>query len=297
MRFIFSLLAILFLSPIMAQRKIIVFQTDFGLKDGAVAAMKGVAMNTSSTLQLFDLTHEIPPYNIWEAGYRLEQTAQYWPSGTVFVSVVDPGVGTARRSVVLETRSGHFFVGPDNGQFTLVAASLGIRGVYEIDETRNRRKQSGQSYTFHGRDVYAFTGARLAAGIINTRSVGRRLADSVITISYQKAAIQQNVLQGNIPVLDVQYGNVWTNIPVAFVNQLNIQAGDSLSVSIFHADRKIYEGVMPFVNTFGEVPEGNTLAYLNSLLQVSFAINMGDFAATHKVSSGPEWSVRIRKHE
>src|SRR6476659_5541678 len=78
-----------------AQNKIVVFQSDFGLKDGAVSAMKGVALGVSPDLKLYDLTHEIPAYNIWEAAYRLEQTVIYWPAGTVFVSVVDPGVGSA----------------------------------------------------------------------------------------------------------------------------------------------------------------------------------------------------------
>src|SRR3954466_15049558 len=91
-----------------AQNKIVVFQSDFGLKDGAVSAMKGVALGVSPDLKLYDLTHEIPAYNIWEAAYRLEQTVPYWPAGTVFVSVVDPGVGTSRKSVVLKTKSGHF---------------------------------------------------------------------------------------------------------------------------------------------------------------------------------------------
>jgi S-adenosylmethionine hydrolase len=117
-----------------AQNKIIVFQTDYGLKDGAVSAMKGVAMGVSTDLKLFDLTHEIPAFNIWEAAYRLEQTVQYWPAGTVFVSVVDPGVGTTRKSVVLKTNSGHFIVTPDNGTLTLIAQSLGIAELREIEE-------------------------------------------------------------------------------------------------------------------------------------------------------------------
>src|SRR5215471_1049153 len=130
-----SIIAFAFFSR--AQNKILVFQSDFGLKDGAVSAMKGVAMSVSTDLKLFDLTHEIPAYNIWEAAYRLQQTAQYWPVGTVFVSVVDPGVGSERKSVVLKTKSGYFFVTPDNGTLTLVAQSMGIDTVREIDETRN----------------------------------------------------------------------------------------------------------------------------------------------------------------
>ena len=109
-----------------AQNGIVVFQTDFGTKDGAVSAMKGVASAVDPSLKLYDLTHDIPAYNIWEAAYRLDQTVIYWPAGTVFVSVVDPGVGTQRKSVVVKTKSGHYIVTPDNGTLTLIATSLGI---------------------------------------------------------------------------------------------------------------------------------------------------------------------------
>ena len=134
---ILSLVLMLFLSvPVWAQN-VLVLQSDFGNKDGAVAAMKGVAVSVSSKLQIQDLTHEIPTFNIWEAALRLDQTARYWPTGTVFVSVVDPGVGTQRKSVVLKTKSGHYFVTPDNGTLTFVAESLGIEASREIDEAVN----------------------------------------------------------------------------------------------------------------------------------------------------------------
>src|SRR5215469_17881744 len=129
-----------------AQNKIVVYQSDFGVKDGAVSEMKGVAMGVSPELKLFDLTHEIPAFNIWEAAYRLQQTVPFWPAGTVFVSVVDPGVGTSRKSVVLETKTGQYIVTPDNGTLTLIAESLGIAGIREIDETVNRRPDSRKSY-------------------------------------------------------------------------------------------------------------------------------------------------------
>src|SRR6195256_4670450 len=122
-----------------AQNRIVVFQSDFGLKDGAVSAMKGVAMGVSPDLKLFDLTHEIPAYNIWEAAYRLQQTMPYWPAGTVIVSVVDPGVGTERKSVVMKTGAGQYIVTPDNGTLTLIAESLGIAEIRQIDEVVNRR--------------------------------------------------------------------------------------------------------------------------------------------------------------
>ncbi|HOO65003.1 MAG TPA: SAM-dependent chlorinase/fluorinase, partial [Synergistaceae bacterium] len=150
-------------------------QTDFGLLDGAVCTMKGVAFGVDPNLHIFDLTHEIPAFSIWEAAQRLEQTASYWPGGTVFVSVVDPGVGTDRKSVVVKTKTGHFFVTPDNGTLTFVAESLGIEAVREIDEKVNRLGGSEESHTFHGRDVYAYTGARLASGTISFAEVGPEL--------------------------------------------------------------------------------------------------------------------------
>lgn len=285
----------IFYNTAFAQPKALVLQTDFGLKDGAVSAMKGVAFGVSNELKIFDLTHEIPAYNIWEGAYRLEQTARYWPAGTVFVSVVDPGVGSERKSVVLQTNSGHFFVTPDNGTLTLVAQHLGIKAVREIDEKRNRLPGSSGSYTFHGRDVYAYTGARLAAGVIPFDSVGPVLPNTVINIPYQQAAFKQGVIYGNIPILDIQYGNVWTNIDEATLAKLNLKYGDKLSIRILHNKKPVFEGVMPYVTTFASVKEGQPLAYQNSLMNLSFAVNYGNFATAHKVASGPEWTVEVKR--
>lgn len=294
----FLLLSLIFLTGArisLAQNKTIVFQTDFGLKDGAVSAMKGVAMGVSPDLKLFDLTHEIPAYNTWEAAYRLEQTVPYWPAGTVFVSVVDPGVGTDRKSVVLKTKSGHFIVTPDNGTLTLVAKSLGIEEIREIDEAVNRRKNSDKSYTFHGRDVYAYTAARLAAGTIAFENVGKRLPDEVVKIPFQEAVKDGKKIKGTIAILDVQYGNIWTNIPAELFRELAVKPGDQISVRIFRLRKQVYLSRMPFSNTFGDVPTGKPLLYLNSLMQVSFALNMGDFAKTHQIGSGNDWTVEISK--
>lgn len=278
-----------------AQQKALVLQTDFGLKDGAVSAMKGVAFGVSADLRIFDLTHEIPAYNIWEAAYRLQQTAAYWPAGTVFVSVIDPGVGSARKSVVAQTKTGHFFVTPDNGTLTLIAENMGIAAVREIDEHKNRLPGSSKSYTFHGRDVYAYTGARLAAGVIPFDSVGPLLPAEVVRITYQAATVSNGVVKGNIPILDIQYGNVWTNIDETTLAGLQLNYGDRLQVRIHHLKTLVYEGVMPYVTTFAGVNEGQPLAYQNSLMNLSFALNMGNFAAKHKIASGPEWTVEVSK--
>ncbi len=278
-----------------AQNKIVVFQSDFGLKDGAVSAMKGVAMGVSPDLKLFDLTHEIPAYNIWEAAYRLEQTVRYWPAGTVFVSVVDPGVGTTRKSVVLKTKSGHFIVTPDNGTLTLVAESLGIDEIREIDEAVNRRKDSQKSYTFHGRDVYAYTGARLASGVITFEQVGPSLPKKVITIAYQKPVLSGKTLKGNIAILDIQYGNVWTNIPDSLFNRLHPKFGETFHTIISHNGKVVYTVDAPYCQTFGAVAKGKPLVYLNSLLQYSLALNQGNFAGKYHVGSGSGWSVTISR--
>ena len=291
---VFILLLLTFFN-VFAQNNILVFQSDFGLKDGAVSAMKGVAMGVSPELKLFDITHEIPAYNIWEASYRLVQTAPYWPTGTVFVSVCDPGVGTDRKSVVLLTKSGHYFVTPDNGTLTLIAEQLGIQEVREIDEVKNRRKNSNESYTFHGRDVYAFTGARLASKTITYEQVGPKLPNQVVAIPYQKPSFDQGTVKGTIPILDIQYGNVWTDIDKKLFNQLGIKIGDAIKVQVFNGTDKVYEGTVKYVNTFGEVQEGVDVGYFNSLLNFSLGVNMASFSEKYKVFSGNTWSVTLSK--
>lgn len=275
-------------------RNALVLQTDFGLKDGAVSAMKGVSFGVDSDIRIFDLTHDIPAYDIWEAAYRLHQTAPYWPKGTVFVSVVDPGVGTDRKSVVMKSQSGHYFVTPDNGTLTLIAEHLGVEAVREIDEKTNRLEGSEKSYTFHGRDVYAYTGARLASGKITFEEIGPDLNGAVKKLAYEKAALQDGMLKGNIPALDIQYGNVWTNIPDALLEEAGIRIGDTLCVEIFEEGQSRYNGKLPYVRSFGDVKEGEGLLYLNSLLNVSFALNMGDFSDTYGIRPGAQWSVALK---
>lgn len=278
-----------------AETRALVLQTDFGTKDGAVAAMRGVAFGVSAKLPVFDLSHENTPFDIWEAAYRLNQTAAFWPAGTVFVSVVDPGVGTERKSVVLKTKSGHFFVGPDNGSWTLIAESLGVEAVRQIDETKHRRPGSERSYTFHGRDIYAFVGARLAAGVVTYEEIGPVLETTVVALAYEKPRIEGGVLIGTIPALDFQYGNVWTNIDEALFAKLSPKFEDTFSVVIAKAGKEVFRGEIPYARTFGDVKEGKPLLYMNSLMNVALALNMGDFAKTHGVGSGWAWSVRIEK--
>jgi S-adenosylmethionine hydrolase len=178
---------------------------------------------------------------------------------------------------------------------TLVAEELGLAAVRTIDETRHRLPGSEQSYTFHGRDVYAYTGARLAAGAIKFDDVGPVAPGDIVRLTYEKARREGEVLIGNIPALDIQYGNVWTNIGSELFQQLKPGHGERFTVVITHEGRDVFSGEMPYVHTFGDVPEGKPLLYLNSLLNVSVALNLGNFAATHKIAAGAAWSVRINR--
>jgi S-adenosylmethionine hydrolase len=273
----------------------LVLQSDFGVKDAAVASMKGVAVGVSRDLEIYDLTHEVPTYNIWEASLRLAQVAEYWPRGTVFVSVVDPGVGTERKSVVLKTKSGHYFVSPDNGSLTAVAEQFGIDAVRQIDEAVNRLANSEKSYTFHGRDVYAYTGARLAAGVISFAEVGRELPAEVLSIPYEKARVEDGRVFGNIEILDPQFGNIWTNIDRETFKALGLVPGDNVNIAIFNDGKEVLTQTLPYFPTFGRVPVGEPLLYLNSLNNVSLAINQGNYSETFHIQSGASWSIRIEK--
>jgi len=291
---IIFMLLLIACNPKNNQSGAVVIQTDFGVKDGAVAAMKGVALGVDGDLMLVDLTHEIPAYNIWEAAYRLNQVVSFWPVNTVFVSVVDPGVGTERRSIVVKTGKGHYIVTPDNGTTTLVAESEGIAAVRSIDEKLNRREGSDSSYTFHGRDVYMYTAARLASGKISFEEVGPVLSEKLQTISYQRAILANGLIKGNIPVLDIQYGNVWTNIPDTMITKAGIKTGDTLAIEISFKDSVVYFGEILFATTFGDVAEKKSLSYINSLMNFALAINMGSFADAYKIASGPDWSIQIK---
>ena len=272
----------------------LVFQSDFGLVDGAVSAMYGVAYSVNPELRMHDLTHDITPYSIWEASYRLIQTISYWPDGTVFVSVVDPGVGSDRRSIVVKTKSGKYIVTPDNGTLTHVLRLDGIVEARQIDETVNRLPNSGESYTFYGRDVYAYTGARLASGVISFEDVGPKLdVDSLIMLPITEPTLDGTAVCGTIDVLDVRFGSLWTNIPRSLFLQTGAKFGDRLSITIQNDTRTVYRNIILFARSFADVYVGEALAYTNSLDCMAIAINQGSFARAYNIGTGNSWKIRI----
>lgn len=272
----------------------LVFQSDFGLVDGAVSAMYGVAYTVEPRLNIHDLTHDITPYNIWEASYRLIQTIRYWPQGTIFVSVVDPGVGSDRKSVVVKTASGHYVVTPDNGTLTHIIRFDGIEAVREIDEHVNRLPRSGESYTFHGRDVFAYTGARLAAGIIDFEGVGPEMKpEELVRLPIIEPRLEGSAVCGTIDVLDVRFGSLWTNIPRTLFLQTGVHYGDRVSITIENDTRCVYRNIILFAKSFADVYMGEALAYVNSLDCMAVAINQGSFARAYNIGTGNSWRIRI----
>ena len=273
----------------------IVFQTDFGRSDGAVSAMYGVALSVNPTLQIYDLTHDIPQFNIWDASYRLYQTINYWPAETVFVSVVDPGVGSNRKSVVVKTKFNHYVITPDNGTLTHLINEIGITKAWVIDEEKNRLPNSGVSYTFHGRDIFAYTGARIASGVIKLEDVGEEIPiEQLVKLRIPKVQSENGTIIGNIDLLDIRFGNLWTNINYDLFKELNVSFGDVFEVTIENGSRQVYKSRMSFVRTFAETHLGDPLLFVNSLDKIGVAINQGSFANAYGIKSGVKWRICLR---
>ena len=274
----------------------IVFQSDFGLVDGAVSAMEGVSLQVDESIKIHHLTHDITPYNIFEASYRLFQTVEYWPSGTVFVSVVDPGVGSKRKSVVALTKDNHYIVIPDNGTLTHLSKYVGITAIREISETTNRRKNTEASYTFHGRDVYAYTGARLASGKITFEEVGPELSvDHIIELPTFNTIITDDSLTGAIDILDVRFGSLWTSITREEFLKLNIDYGQRLEVTIYNNDNLVYQNTVIYGKSFADVRIGAPIVYVNSVYRMGVAINQGSFAKAYNIGVGAHWTIELKK--
>jgi len=275
----------------------LILQSDFGLQDGAVCAMYGVAYSVCPQLTIQNLTHDITPYDIWEASYRLTQTVAYWAEGSVFVSVVDPGVGSTRRSIVAKTKDGHFIVTPDNGTLTHIKKHVGLSAVRVIDETVNRLPNSGESYTFHGRDIYAYTGARLAAGIITFEQVGPEVEpETVIELPTTPATkLPDGSVSGTIDVLDVRFGSLWTNIPNTLFKTLGLQFGDRAEIQVQNDTRVLYRNILTYAKSFADVYVGEPLIYINSLDCLAVAINQGSFAKAYNIGTGNSWKITVRK--
>lgn len=288
--FLFNLLSIISFAGIL------VLQTDFGYKDSAVAEMKGVALQVDENIKIVDATHDIEPYNIWNGSYRLYQVIRSFPEKTAFVSVVDPGVGSDRKSIVVKTKTNHYIITPDNGTITAIDKEIGIVEAREIDETKHRVSGSEKSYTFYGRDVYVNTGAKLASGKISFEEVGDKIdVEKLIKFKYKLPIINKKTISGIIPILDENYGNVWSNIDRESTKNFNLKTGEKYKVVIKQGNKVKYSGNVVYNNTFDNVKIGEPVLYFNSLDCLSIALNQGDVAKKYNIKNGENWFFEISK--
>lgn len=276
--------------------KLLVFQTDFGLDDGAISAMEGVSFCVDKDVNIRHLTHNISQYNIFEASYRLFQAISYWPEGTVFVSVVDPGVGSNRKSIVAKTITNQYIVTPDNGTLTHINEFVGIEEVRQIEEKTNRLKNSELSYTFHGRDVYAYTGARLASDTITFEQVGPLVEKKdIVKLELYGCHKIENGIKGQIDILDVRFGSLWTSIPYEDFKACGFDIGDDILVEIFNKDKKVYSNRINYGKSFADVAINESIIYMNSSYRMAVAINQASFSKAYGIGVGSDWKITMTK--
>jgi hypothetical protein len=256
-------------------KPLIVFMTDFGTVDDAVAICKGVIKTLAPDAEIIDLTHLVTPYSISEGARLLGRTSQYYPPGTIFLTVIDPGVGTSRRSIIVRTKRGQYFVLPDNGLITLVVDRDGIEGIREITNPKWGLAGSSSS-TFHGRDIYSPAAAHLARGD-DWADAGPELR-SVTRLDIPRVTVDSTGIQGQVVALDGPFGNLVTNIEGRDLAMLGYQVGDTVRVRLSGSEHSV-----PFVSTFGGVPVGKALLFIDSRGLASLAINQGNFASKYGI--------------
>lgn len=277
-------------------KAILVFQTDFTYAEGAVSSMYGVVKCVDRELEIYDGTHYIPRFDIWSASYRLYQSLPFWPTGTIYVSVVDPGVGTSRRACVAKTATGHYVVTPDNGTLTHVARHMGITEVREIDEAVNRNPHTRGTSVFHGRDLFGYCAARLASGIILWEEVGPAYpVEQIVRLPLPEPCLEGGLITGIVEIVDPNFGNAWTSIPFTMLEKAGICYGDMLHLVVRHGAELVLECNLPLVRAFGEVRSGELLAYTNELMNVSFALNQASVVERYGIGFGGDWLISFAK--
>jgi S-adenosyl-L-methionine hydrolase (adenosine-forming) len=255
----------------------IVFMTDFGVVDDSVAICRAVMYGIMPEVRIVDLTHQVTPYSIFDGARYLYGAAPYFPAGTVFVVVVDPGVGSTRKAIVAHTRRGQYFVLPDNGVITLVEQRDGIDAVRVIT---NPEWMIGSklSSTFHGRDIFSPVGAHLARGDDWT-TVGPEVpVKDLVRLDLKIAKVDEHGLNASVIATDGPYGNLVTNVDAEDFLKLGYQRGQEVPVKIGDKELK-----MKFVKTFSDVPLGQPLLYIDSRGHLGLAVNQDSFAAVYGI--------------
>jgi len=267
----------------------IVFMTDFGVVDDSVAICRGVMYSVMPTVRVVDLTHEVMPFSILDGARYLYGATPYYPAGTVFVVVIDPGVGSARKAVIIKSKRGQYFVLPDNGLITLVAQRDGLDSAREITNT-SWMIGKALSSTFHGRDIFSPAGAHLARGD-DWAQVGPEVdVNTLVRLDLQAAKIDDQGLHGEVIATDGPFGNLVTNVDAEDFLKLGYQRGQTVPITI--GDRRFD---LPFVKTFSDVPLNKPLIYIDSRGHFALAVNQGSFAATYGIKPPMKFSIARAK--
>ena len=253
-----------------AARPTIVFMTDFGTANDAVAVCKAVMLSITPDARIMDITHQVTPYSIEEGSRFLAGVTPYYPAGTVFAVVVDPGVGTSRKAVVVKSKKSQFFVLPDNGLITPVIDRDGLDSAREITN-QHWMIQAPVSSTFHGRDIFSPVAAHLAAGW-DFGLVGPEVSE-LVRLTPKSSTTNNKGTDGDIIALDDPFGSLVTDIPADEFKNLGYNIGDKIQIQI---NRKPV--VVLYVKTFMDVPVGDPLLYIDSRGRVGIAINQGNYS-------------------
>lgn len=277
-------------------RNFLVMQTDFSLKSAAVSVMHGVSYQVDRDLIVEDISHEVAKWNPYAASTNLAYALPYWPEGTVFVSVIDPGVGTDRKACVAKTKNGYYIVTPDNGALTQVALEYGIEEVRIIDETVNRYPGTEGVNIFHGRDLFAYCGAKLASGKISFEEVGPVYDVSEIVIIETPAAyVNDGVIYGFNKTCNANFGINVSNIPVALLEQIGVKLGDMVHMTVSHNGKIHFDQDLLYHRSFGYVAPGEPICYNAEGMLIGFALNLENFMERYDTQPGPDWLVTIKK--
>ena len=259
-----------------AGRATIVFMTDFGAANDAVAICRAVIFGIAPDARLTDITHQVTPFQIEEAARFLAGVTPYYPAGTIFLVVVDPGVGTSRKAVVVKSKKGQYFVLPDNGIITPVIERDGLQSAREITN-RSWMISDAISSTFHGRDIFSPTAAHLAAGW-DFNQAGPEV-DELVRLKPKTSVMNERGIDGDVIGLDDPYGSLVTDVPGDDFKKLGYNLGDKVTVQIA---RKAV--VVPYVKTFMGVPVGKSLLYIDSRGRVGIAVNQGNYATKFNIA-------------
>jgi S-adenosylmethionine hydrolase len=255
----------------------IVFMTDFGVLDDSVAICRGVMFSVMPGVRIVDLTHEVTPFSILDGARFLEGATPYYPAATVFVVVIDPGVGSTRKAIVARSGRGQYFVLPDNGLLTLVEQRDGIEVVREITNS-DWMIGTKLSSTFHGRDIFSPVSAHLARGDDWTKVGPEMAVKDLVRLQLKAATIDDHGLSATVIATDGPFGNLVTNVTGEDFLKLGYRHGQEVPVKVGDRDMK-----MEFVNTFSDVPVGQRLLYIDSRGLLGLAVNQNNFAATYGV--------------